>query len=152
MIIGKYMETEEKSYIRKIGVTETVLRDAHQSLLATRMTTPDILGIANVLDDIGFWSLEVWGGATFDSCLRFLKEDPWERLKRIRKVYKHSRLQMLLRGQNIVGYRHYADDVIEKFVSLSADNGIDVFRIFDSLNDFRNIRKAVEAVKKKKRR
>lgn len=145
------METEEKSYIRKIGVTETVLRDAHQSLLATRMTTPDILGIANVLDDIGFWSLEVWGGATFDSCLRFLKEDPWERLKRIRKAYKHSRLQMLLRGQNIVGYRHYADDVIEKFVSMSADNGIDVFRIFDSLNDFRNIRKAVEVVKKKKK-
>ncbi|MCL4428592.1 MAG: sodium-extruding oxaloacetate decarboxylase subunit alpha [Deltaproteobacteria bacterium] len=142
---------EEKSYIRKIGITETVLRDAHQSLLATRMITPDILGIANVLDNIGFWSLEVWGGATFDSCLRFLKEDPWERLKRIRKAYKNSRLQMLLRGQNLVGYRHYADDVVEKFVSLSADNGIDVFRIFDSLNDFRNIKKAVETAKKKKK-
>ncbi|MHB8231441.1 MAG: sodium-extruding oxaloacetate decarboxylase subunit alpha [bacterium] len=142
---------EEKSYIRKIGVMETVLRDAHQSLLATRMITPDILGIASVLDSIGFWSLEVWGGATFDSCLRFLKEDPWERLKRIRKAYKNSRLQMLLRGQNLVGYRHYADDVVEKFVSLSADNGIDVFRIFDSLNDFRNIRKAVETAKKKKK-
>ena len=142
---------EEKSYIRKIGITETVLRDAHQSLLATRMITPDILGIANVLDNIGFWSLEVWGGATFDSCLRFLKEDPWERLKRVRKAYKNSRLQMLLRGQNLVGYRHYADDVVEKFVSLSADNGIDVFRIFDSLNDFRNIKKAVEMAKKKKK-
>ncbi len=142
---------EEKSYIRKIGVTETVLRDAHQSLLATRMITPDILGIASVLDNIGFWSLEVWGGATFDSCLRFLKEDPWERLKRVRKAYKNSRLQMLLRGQNLVGYRHYADDVVEKFVSLSADNGIDVFRIFDSLNDFRNIKKAVETAKKKKK-
>ena len=142
---------EEKSYIRKIGVMETVLRDAHQSLLATRMITPDILGIANVLDNIGFWSLEVWGGATFDSCLRFLKEDPWERLKRVRKAYKNSRLQMLLRGQNLVGYRHYADDVVEKFVSLSADNGIDVFRIFDSLNDFRNIKKAVEMAKKKKK-
>ncbi|MDA8053294.1 MAG: sodium-extruding oxaloacetate decarboxylase subunit alpha [Deltaproteobacteria bacterium] len=142
---------EEKSYIRKIGVMETVLRDAHQSLLATRMTTPDILGIAHILDNIGFWSLEVWGGATFDSCLRFLKEDPWERLKKIRKAYKNSRLQMLLRGQNLVGYRHYADDVVEKFVSLSADNGIDVFRIFDSLNDFRNIKKAVEIAKKKKK-
>ncbi|MHB1698349.1 MAG: sodium-extruding oxaloacetate decarboxylase subunit alpha [bacterium] len=142
---------EEKSYIRKIGITETVLRDAHQSLLATRMITPDILGIASVLDNIGFWSLEVWGGATFDSCLRFLKEDPWERLKRIRKAYKNSRLQMLLRGQNLVGYRHYADDTVEKFVSLSADNGIDVFRIFDSLNDFRNIKKAVETAKKKKK-
>ncbi|MDA8273178.1 MAG: sodium-extruding oxaloacetate decarboxylase subunit alpha [Deltaproteobacteria bacterium] len=142
---------EEKSYIRKIGVMETVLRDAHQSLLATRMTTPDILGIAHILDNIGFWSLEVWGGATFDSCLRFLKEDPWERLKKIRKAYKNSRLQMLLRGQNLVGYRHYADDVVERFVSLSADNGIDVFRIFDSLNDFRNIKKAVEIAKKKKK-
>ncbi len=97
------------------------------------------------------WSLEVWGGATFDSCLRFLKEDPWERLKKIRKAYKNSRLQMLLRGQNLVGYRHYADDVVERFVSLSADNGIDVFRIFDSLNDFRNIKKAVEIAKKKKK-
>ena len=142
---------EEKSYIRKIGVMETVLRDAHQSLLATRMTTPDILGVAHILDNIGFWSLEVWGGATFDSCLRFLKEDPWERLKKIGKAYKNSRLQMLLRGQNLVGYRHYADDVVEKFVSLSADNGIDVFRIFDSLNDFRNIKKAVEIAKKKKK-
>ncbi len=147
--MGIYME--EKKHIGKVGIMETVLRDAHQSLLATRMTTPDILGIAHVLDDIGFWSLEVWGGATFDSCLRFLREDPWERLKRIRKVYKNSRLQMLLRGQNLVGYRHYADDVVEKFVSLSADNGIDVFRIFDSLNDFRNIRKAVEIAKKKKK-
>ena len=142
---------EEKTYIRKVGVMETALRDAHQSLLATRMTTPDILGISNILDNIGFWSLEVWGGATFDSCLRFLKEDPWERLRRIRKAYKNSRLQMLLRGQNLVGYRHYADDVVEKFVSLSADNGIDVFRIFDSLNDFRNIKKAVETAKKKKK-
>ncbi len=143
-------ETKEK-YIRKVDFMEVALRDAHQSLLATRMTTPDILGIAPVLDAIGFWSLEVWGGATFDSCLRFLKEDPWERLKKLRKSYKHSRLQMLLRGQNLVGYRHYADDVVEKFIDLSVNNGIDVFRIFDSLNDFRNIRKSVEAVKKRKK-
>lgn len=142
---------EEKTYIRKVGIMETALRDAHQSLLATRMTTPDILGISNILDEIGFWSLEVWGGAIFDSCLRFLKEDPWERLRKIRKAYKHSKLQMLLRGQNLVGYRHYADDVVERFVELSADNGIDVFRIFDSLNDFRNIRKAVVVAKKKKK-
>ncbi len=142
---------KKKVLIRKIGITETALRDAHQSLLATRMITPDILGISSVLDGIGFWSLEVWGGATFDTCLRFLKEDPWERLRKIRKAYKNSRLQMLLRGQNLVGYRHYADDVVDKFVSLSADNGIDVFRIFDSLNDFRNIERAVKAAKKKKK-
>ncbi len=141
----------EQNYIRKIGVTEVVLRDAHQSLFATRMKTPDILGIAPVLDSLGFWSLEVWGGATFDTCLRFLKEDPWERLKKIRKAYKHSRLQMLLRGQSLVGYRHYADDVVEKFINLSIDNGIDVFRIFDSLNDLRNIEKAIKVVKKRKK-
>ena len=141
----------EQNYIRKIGITEVVLRDAHQSLFATRMKTPDILGIAPILDSLGFWSLEVWGGATFDSCLRFLKEDPWERLKKIRKAYKHSRLQMLLRGQSLVGYRHYADDVVEKFINLSIDNGIDVFRIFDALNDLRNIEKAIEVVKKRKK-
>ncbi|MCL4546806.1 MAG: sodium-extruding oxaloacetate decarboxylase subunit alpha [Deltaproteobacteria bacterium] len=145
------MSETKENYIRKVDFMEVALRDAHQSLLATRMTTPDILGIAHVLDTIGFWSLEVWGGATFDSCLRFLKEDPWERLKKLRKSYKHSRLQMLLRGQNLVGYRHYADDVVEKFIDLSVNNGIDVFRIFDSLNDFRNIRKSVEAVKKRKK-
>ncbi|MCL5673192.1 MAG: sodium-extruding oxaloacetate decarboxylase subunit alpha [Deltaproteobacteria bacterium] len=145
------MSETKENYIRKVDFMEVALRDAHQSLLATRMTTPDIMGIAHVLDTIGFWSLEVWGGATFDSCLRFLKEDPWERLKKLRKSYKHSRLQMLLRGQNLVGYRHYADDVVEKFIDLSVNNGIDVFRIFDSLNDFRNIRKSVEAVKKRKK-
>ncbi len=145
------MSETKENYIRKVDFMEVALRDAHQSLLATRMTTPDITGIAHVLDTIGFWSLEVWGGATFDSCLRFLKEDPWERLKKLRKSYKHSRLQMLLRGQNLVGYRHYADDVVEKFIDLSVNNGIDVFRIFDSLNDFRNIRKSVEAVKKRKK-
>ncbi|MHB1679512.1 MAG: sodium-extruding oxaloacetate decarboxylase subunit alpha [bacterium] len=145
------MSETKENYIRKVDFMEVALRDAHQSLLATRMTTPDILGIAPVLDTIGFWSLEVWGGATFDSCLRFLKEDPWERLKKLRKSYKHSRLQMLLRGQNLVGYRHYADDVVEKFIDLSVNNGIDVFRIFDSLNDFRNIRKSMEAVKKRKK-
>jgi pyruvate carboxylase subunit B len=145
------MSEIKENYIRKVDFMEVALRDAHQSLLATRMTTPDVLGIAHVLDTIGFWSLEVWGGATFDSCLRFLKEDPWERLKKLRKSYKHSRLQMLLRGQNLVGYRHYADDVVEKFIDLSVNNGIDVFRIFDSLNDFRNIRKSVEAVKKRKK-
>jgi pyruvate carboxylase subunit B len=145
------MNEKKENYIRKVDFMEVALRDAHQSLLATRMTTPDILGIAPVLDTIGFWSLEVWGGATFDSCLRFLKEDPWDRLKKLRKSYKHSRLQMLLRGQNLVGYRHYADDVVEKFIDLSVNNGIDVFRIFDSLNDFRNIRKSMEAVKKRKK-
>ncbi|MCD6269892.1 MAG: oxaloacetate decarboxylase subunit alpha [Deltaproteobacteria bacterium] len=132
----------------KLQITDTVLRDAHQSLLATRMRTKDMLPIAEKLDRIGYWSLEVWGGATFDTCLRFLKEDPWERLRTLRKALPNTRLQMLLRGQNILGYRHYADDVLEKFVERAAANGMDVFRIFDALNDPRNMRTAMDAVKK----
>ncbi|MBN2706987.1 MAG: oxaloacetate decarboxylase subunit alpha [Deltaproteobacteria bacterium] len=132
----------------KLYITDTVLRDAHQSLLATRMRTKDMLPIAEKLDRIGYWSLEVWGGATFDTCLRFLKEDPWERLRILRKAMPNTRLQMLLRGQNILGYRHYADDVLEAFVERAAANGMDVFRIFDALNDPRNMRTAMDAVKK----
>ena len=132
----------------KVQIMDTVLRDAHQSLLATRMRTKDMLPIAGKLDKIGYWSLEVWGGATFDTCLRFLKEDPWERLRALRRALPNTRLQMLLRGQNILGYRHYADDVLETFVERAAANGIDVFRIFDALNDPRNMRTAMDAVKK----
>jgi pyruvate carboxylase subunit B len=130
-----------------VHITETILRDAHQSLIATRMRTEDMLPACRELDQIGFWSLEVWGGATFDSCLRFLKEDPWERLRLLRQALPNTRLQMLLRGQNLLGYRHYADDVVRAFVQKSATNGIDVFRIFDALNDLRNIRVAVETVR-----
>ncbi|MFQ5441929.1 MAG: sodium-extruding oxaloacetate decarboxylase subunit alpha [Thermodesulfobacteriota bacterium] len=132
---------------QRVRITDTVLRDAHQSLLATRMRTEDMLEMASVLDSVGYWSLEVWGGATFDSCLRFLKEDPWERLRKLRKALPNTRLQMLLRGQNLVGYRHYSDDVVKKFVERAAKNGIDVFRIFDALNDIRNLEVAVKAVK-----
>jgi len=132
-----------------IQVTETVLRDAHQSILATRMRTEQMLPVAKQLDDIGYWSLEMWGGATFDACLRFLKEDPWTRLRTLRKAIPNTRFQMLLRGQNLVGYRNYADDVVERFVELAADNGIDVFRIFDALNDVRNLETAIRTVKRK---
>ena len=132
---------------RRLYLTDVALRDGHQSLLATRMRTEDLLPVAAQLDTVGFWSLEVWGGATFDACLRFLKEDPWERLRGFREAAPNTRLQMLLRGQNLVGYRHYADDVLEKFIELSAANGIDVFRIFDALNDIRNIRYAMEVAK-----
>lgn len=131
-----------------IKITETVFRDAHQSLIATRMKTEDMLPIAEKMDKIGFHSLEVWGGATFDSCLRFLKEDPWERLRALRKAFKNTKLQMLLRGQNLLGYKHYADDVVEEFIKKSIENGIDIIRIFDALNDTRNIRKSIEATKK----
>lgn len=131
-----------------VKITETILRDAHQSLIATRMRTEDMIGALEQLDAVGYHSLEVWGGATFDSCLRFLNEDPWERLRTIRKHVKKTKLQMLLRGQNLVGYRHYADDVVERFVSLAAENGIDIFRIFDALNDMRNVEKAIKEVKK----
>jgi pyruvate carboxylase subunit B len=137
----------EASPKRQVFLTDVALRDGHQSLLATRMRTEDLLPVASELDEVGFWSLEVWGGATFDSCLRFLKEDPWERLRAFREAMPKTRLQMLLRGQNLVGYRHYADDVLEKFIELSAQNGIDVFRIFDALNDIRNIKPAMEVVK-----
>ncbi|MEP4545561.1 MAG: sodium-extruding oxaloacetate decarboxylase subunit alpha [Saccharospirillum sp.] len=129
-------------------VTDLTLRDAHQSLIATRMRTEDMLPICEKLDAIGYWSLEVWGGATFDACVRFLKEDPWERLRQLRAALPKTRLQMLLRGQNLLGYRHYADDVVEAFVQSAADNGIDVFRIFDALNDLRNLEVAMKAVKK----
>ena len=132
----------------KIKVTDTTLRDAHQSLIATRMRTEDMLPIADKIDKVGFHSLEVWGGATFDTCLRFLNEDPWERLRELRKTFKNTKLQMLLRGQNLLGYRHYSDDVVEEFVKKSIENGIDIIRIFDALNDPRNIKKSLEATKK----
>ncbi|MEZ2745836.1 sodium-extruding oxaloacetate decarboxylase subunit alpha [Halopseudomonas bauzanensis] len=132
---------------KRINVTDTILRDAHQSLLATRMRTEDMLPICPKLDQVGYWSLEVWGGATFDSCVRFLKEDPWERLRKLRAALPNTRLQMLLRGQNLLGYRHYSDDVVRAFVAKAAVNGIDVFRIFDAMNDVRNLRTAISAVK-----
>jgi len=132
----------------KVLVSELVLRDGHQSLIATRMRTEDMLPICSALDSVGFWSLEAWGGATFDACVRYLKEDPWERLKRLRKALPNSRIQMLLRGQNLLGYRHYSDDVVRAFVQKSADNGVDVFRIFDAMNDLRNLRVSIETVKK----
>ena len=132
---------------KRLLITDVALRDGHQSLLATRMRTEDMLPIAQKLDAVGYWSLEVWGGATFDTCLRFLKEDPWERLRALRAAMPNTRLQMLLRGQNLVGYRHYADDVLERFIERSAANGIDVFRIFDALNDVRNLDRAVREVK-----
>lgn len=132
----------------KVLVSELVLRDGHQSMIATRLRTDDMLPICAKLDAIGFWSLEAWGGATFDACVRYLKEDPWERLKKLRKALPNSRIQMLLRGQNLLGYRHYSDDVVRAFVQKSADNGVDVFRIFDAMNDLRNLRVSIEAVKK----
>ena len=135
---------------KPVKITETVLRDAHQSLIATRMTTAQILPIVEKLDDIGYHSLEAWGGATFDACLRFLNEDPWERLRQIRARAKKTPLQMLFRGQNILGYRHYADDVVEYFVQKSIANGIDILRIFDALNDVRNLECAIKACQKEK--
>lgn len=135
----------------KVHITDTILRDAHQSLIATRMRTEDMLPICKNLDDIGYWSLEVWGGATFDACIRFLKEDPWERLRSLKKALPKTPLQMLLRGQNLLGYRHYSDDVTQEFVKLAASNGIDVFRIFDALNDIRNLEVAIAAVKNEKK-
>jgi oxaloacetate decarboxylase (Na+ extruding) subunit alpha len=132
----------------KIQIMETVLRDAHQCLVATRMRTEDMLPIAAKLDDIGFWALETWGGATFDATLRFLKECPWERLRKLRAAMPKTRFQMLLRGQNVVGYRNYPDDIVQAFVSRAAANGIDVFRIFDAMNDIRNMKTAIEAALK----
>ena len=132
----------------QVHVSELVLRDGHQSLIATRLRTDDMLPICSKLDAIGFWSLEAWGGATFDTCVRYLKEDPWERLKKLRKALPNSRIQMLLRGQNLLGYRHYSDDVVRAFIKKSADLGVDVFRVFDAMNDVRNIRVSIEAVKK----
>ncbi len=134
----------------KVGITETILRDAHQSLIATRMTTEEMLPALEMLDDVGYHSLECWGGATFDSCLRFLGEDPWERLRTLRRHMPKTKLQMLFRGQNMLGYRHYADDVVEYFVQKSVANGIDVIRIFDALNDIRNLETSIKAAKKEK--
>ena len=135
---------------KKIRITETVLRDAHQSLIATRMPIDDMLPILDKLDKIGFYSLECWGGATFDSCLRFLNEDPWQRLRTIREKCPNTKLQMLFRGQNMLGYRHYSDDVLEYFVQRSAANGIDIIRIFDALNDLKNLTTAIKAANKEK--
>ena len=133
---------------RVIEITELALRDAHQSLLATRMALDDMTPVCEDIDNAGYWSVECWGGATFDSCIRFLNEDPWERLRIFRKLLPKSRLQMLLRGQNLLGYRHYEDGVVERFVEKAASNGMDVFRIFDALNDVRNLKTSIDAVKK----
>lgn len=135
----------------KVKFTELVLRDAHQCLIATRLRTEDMLPICDKLDQVGYWALEAWGGATFDTCLRFLKEDPWDRLRALRKALPNTQLMMLLRGQNLLGYRHYADDVVEQFIDLAIKNGVDVFRIFDALNDTRNLEIAIKRVKKHKK-
>jgi len=133
---------------RSVGITELVLRDGHQSLLATRMSTEDMVGACAAIDKAGYWSAECWGGATYDSCIRFLNEDPWERLRTFRELMPHTRLQMLLRGQNLLGYRHYQDEVVDRFVAKAAENGMDVFRVFDAMNDPRNLEHAMAAVKK----
>ena len=130
---------------KPLAITEVVLRDAHQSLLATRLRVEDMLPIAAQLDEVGYWSIESWGGATFDACIRFLGEDPWERLRLLKKAMPKTPHQMLLRGQNLLGYRHYADDLVRKFVERAHDNGMDVFRIFDAMNDVRNLQTSVEA-------
>ena len=135
---------------KPLKITETVLRDAHQSLIATRMTTEQMLPIVDKMDKVGYNAVECWGGATFDACLRFLKEDPWDRLRKLRDGFKNTKLQMLFRGQNILGYRPYADDVVEYFVQKSIANGIDIIRIFDCLNDIRNLQTAVTACNKEK--
>lgn len=132
----------------KLKITETALRDGHQSLIATRLKTDEIIPILETMDDVGYHALEVWGGATFDACIRFLNEDPWERLRLIRKHVKKTKLQMLLRGQNLLGYRNYADDTVDKFVELSLKNGIDIIRVFDALNDVRNLEASMKAIKK----
>ena len=133
---------------KPLYITDTILRDAHQSQAATRMTLEDMLPACEVLDSIGYWSLECWGGATFDACMRFLNEDPWERLRALRKALPHTKLQMLFRGQNILGYKHYADDVVDAFCRKSIENGIDIIRIFDALNDVRNLEQAIRSTKK----
>ena len=133
---------------QKVGITEVVLRDGHQSLLATRFTLADMLPIAKKLDEVGYWSIESWGGATFDSCIRYLNEDPWERLRALKKAMPNTKQQMLLRGKNLVGYKHYSDETVSLFIQKAAENGVDVFRIFDALNDFNNIEFAIKQVKK----
>ena len=132
----------------KLKITETSLRDGHQSLIATRLTTKEILPILSEMDNAGFHALEVWGGATFDTCLRFLNEDPWERLRKIRANVKNTKLQMLSRGQNILGYKNYPDDIVERFLKNAIYEGIDIVRIFDALNDIRNLQKSIEVIKK----
>ena len=132
----------------KLKITETALRDGHQSLMATRLKTDEIIPILETMDKVGYHSMEVWGGATFDSCIRFLNEDPWERLRLIRKHVKNTKLQMLLRGQNLLGYRHYGDDTVDRFIELSIKNGIDIIRVFDALNDVRNLEKSMKAIQK----
>lgn len=134
--------------MNKLNITDTILRDAHQSQAATRMRVEDMLPACELLDQMGYWSLECWGGATFDSCMRFLDEDPWERLRKLKKAMPNTKLQMLLRGQNILGYKHYADDVVDAFVKKSIENGIDVIRVFDALNDTRNMEQAMKSIKK----
>ncbi|GIT20912.1 MAG: hypothetical protein CM1200mP40_05940 [Gammaproteobacteria bacterium] len=131
-----------------LGITDVVLRDAHQSLFATRMRIDDMLPIADKLDQVGFWSLESWGGATFDACIRYLGEDPWERIRRFKEAMPNTPQQMLFRGQNILGYRHFADDIVDKFVERAATNGVDVFRVFDAINDMRNLETAITSVRK----
>ena len=142
----KLSMSKEKS-LQTVHITDVILRDAHQSLIATRMRTEDMLPACSLLDRIGYWSLECWGGATFDACLRFLKEDPWQRLATLKVALPNTPLQMLLRGQNLLGYRHYSDDVVHAFIQRAAINGVDIFRIFDALNDVRNLKTAIEAVK-----
>lgn len=132
--------------VKALGITEVVLRDAHQSLLATRLRIEDMLPICGKLDQVGYWSMESWGGATFDACIRYLGEDPWERLRLLKKAMPNTRQQMLLRAQNLLGYRHYADDLVDKFIERAAENGVDVFRIFDALNDVRNFERSIQAV------
>ena len=134
--------------MKKLKITETSLRDGHQSLIATRLKTDEIIPILETMDQVGYYAMEVWGGATFDACIRFLNEDPWERLRLIRKHVKNTKLQMLLRGQNLLGYRNYADDTVEKFIELSIKNGIDIIRVFYALNDVRNLEASIKAIKK----
>jgi len=143
----KILQSKKVNTMKKIAVTDTILRDAHQSILATRLRTEDMLPICPKLDKVGFWSLEVWGGATFDSCVRYLKEDPWERLRQLKKALPNTPLQMLIRGQNLLGYRHYSDDVVKAFVAKAAEHGMDIFRIFDAMNDVRNLQTCISAVK-----
>jgi oxaloacetate decarboxylase alpha subunit len=138
----------EDKMTKKLKITETVLRDGHQSLIATRMTTAEMLPILEDMDQVGYHAIEMWGGATYDACIRFLEEDPWDRLRAIRKLVKKTNLQMLLRGQNLLGYKHYADDVVDEFVNKAVSNGIDIIRIFDALNDTRNLESAIKATKK----
>ena len=133
---------------RKVGLTELVLRDGQQSLIATRMRLDDMLEVAKKMDQVGYWSVEMWGGATYDSCLRYLNEDPWHRLRELKKIFKKTKLQMLIRGKNLVGYKPYSDEIVKAFIEKASMNGIDVFRTFDALNDFSNIELSIKEVKK----